>query len=492
MVKNRALMGALYGGDVLFSKGRFFMNSAMISAFVLYYAILIGIGLFFYNRMQTVHDYMLGNRSVNYWVTAIATQTSDMGSWLFLGFPSMLFLYGMPQIWTAVGLVVGMWLTWTFVAPALRRKTASLDTLTLSSYFAHSFGDHSGTIQLLSTSFALIFFLFYIASGLIGLSLIFSYAFGFSYEVGITISVVTTVIYTLIGGFVAVAWCDFFQGIFLLIMIILVPTVGLFSLGGIHSIIQVAHMKGIPLVLIDSPKDTIKALFLAASWGLGYFGQPHILVNFMGIDDERNIKRARNLGISWQILVLVAAAVIGLIGIGFFPQGLENVELVFPAMTLSLFHPFVAGLILCAIFAATLSTMDSLILVAGSSLAEDIYKKFLNPQASHSTILLVSRLGSIFIAVIALAFAWHSSSTIYGLVNYAWSGLGSTFGPLVVASLLSDKVTPAGAVAGILAGGATAALWPLFSTILPLVPGFSCGLMMIGLVSWFTQKKWGG
>lgn len=467
------------------------MDISMITAFGLYFATLIGIGLFFYKRKQTAQEFMLGNRSVNYWVTAVATQTSDMGSWLFLGFPAVIFAYGMSQIWTAVGLVVGMWLAWTFVAPKLREKTASLDALTLSSYFAHSFGDRSGMIQLLSTGFALMFFLVYIASGLVGLSLIFSYAFGLTYETGIVISLLTAAIYTLVGGFVAIAWCDFFQGIFLLGMIVLVPLYGLFSVGGVSVLIAAAHAKGISLSILTSPQDMLKAIFLAASWGLGYFGQPHILVNFMGIDHERNMKRARNIGISWQIIALVAAVLIGLVGIAFFPSGIENPELVFPAMTISLFHPFFAGLILCAVFAATLSTMDSLILVAGSSIAEDLYKKFFNNNASSQTMLFVSRTGSVAIAAAALLLAWHSNSTVYELVNYAWSGLGSTFGPLMIASLLTDKITPAGAIAGILAGGSMAAVWPLLSNLLPLVPGFSCGLVVVGLVSWLTQPKTG-
>ena len=465
------------------------MNISMISAFTVYFSTLIGIGLFFYKRNQTTQEFMLGNRAVNYWVTAVATQASDMGSWLFLAFPAMIFAYGMSQIWIAVGLVVGMWLTWTFIAPKLREKTASLDALTLPSYFAYSFNDHSGMIQLLSTGFAIIFFLFYIASGLVGLSLIFSYAFGLAYEVGIVISVLTAVAYTLLGGFVAVAWCDFFQGLFLLCMIVLVPLYGLFSVGGVHAIIEAAQAKGISLSVLSSPRDMIKAIFLAASWGLGYFGQPHILVNFMGIDHASNIKRARNIGISWQIIVLSASASIGLVGIGFFSSGIENPELVFPAMTLSFFPPFFAGLVLCAVFAATLSTLDSLILVAGSSVAEDVYKKFFNQTASSQSILLVSRVASLIVAGAALLIAWHSTSTIYKLVNYAWSGLGSTFGTLVVASLLSDKVTAAGAICGMLAGGLTAAIWPFFSDLLPLVPGFSCGLLVVALVSWMTQKK---
>ncbi len=464
------------------------MDIAMVSAFVLYFATLITIGLFFYKRKQSAQEFMLGNRSVNYWVTAIATQTSDMGAWLFMAFPAMVFALGMFQIWTAVGLVAGMWVTWTYTAPKLRKRTASLNSLTLSSYLASSFGDTSGRIQFFSTGFALFFFVFYIASGLVGLSLVFSVAFGFSYEMGIVISVVTAAVYTLVGGFVAVAWCDFIQGLFLLCMIILVPLYGLITIGGISPILAAARENNISLSFLASPKDTLWALFLAASWGLGYFGQPHILVNLMGIDSEDNIKRARAIGISWQVIVLIASVSIGLVGIGFFDSGISNTELVFPAMTMALFHPFFAGLILCAVFAATLSTMDSLILVAGTSIGEDVYKKFFNKEASAQQVLLVSRIGALVVAAIALLFAWRTSWNVYELVNYAWSGLGSSFGPLVFASLFSKNITPQGALAGLIAGGATAAIWPFFLDLLPLVPGFSIGIVVLFVVSWMTRQ----
>ena len=455
------------------------MISSLLFAFILYFVTLIGIGLWFYKRNQTADEFMLGNRSVNYWVTAIATQASDMGAWLFLGLPAFVFMRGMAECWAAIGLVVGMYLTWTLVAPKLREKTAELDSLTLSSYFAHCFNDTSGALQLVSSCFALVFFTFYIASGLVGLSLVFSSAFGFAYETGIIISLLTATLYTLVGGFVAVAWCDFFQGLFLLIMIVLVPLFGLLKLGSIAPIIAAAQSKGISLSLFSTPKETLSAIFLAASWGLGYFGQPHILVNFMGIDDPKNIKFARAIGISWQIIVLTASAAIGLVGIGFFTYGLPNSELVFIEMTQSLFHPFFAGLILCAVFAATLSTMDSLILVAGSSIAEDIYKKFVHQDAPNDRILWISRIGSIFISLIALALAWQWSGTIYGLVNYAWSGLGSTFGPLIIASIYCKKISAPAALTGLIAGGLTAAAWPFIFTSLPLVPGFIAGFLGI-------------
>ena len=459
------------------------MDMVFFSAFILYFTTLIGIGFYFYKRDQSAQAFMLGNRSVNYYVTAVATQASDMGSWLFIAFPAAVFVNGMFELWTAIGLVVGMFAAWTVIAPRLREKTAELDALTLSSYFAHVFHDRSGALQLVSSAFALYFFTFYIASGLVGLSLVFSAAFGISYHVGIVISIITAALYTLIGGFVAVAWCDFFQGLFLLAMIVLVPVVGFFEVGGLSAIMTAAQVQGISLSLLASPYETLSALFLAASWGLGYFGQPHILVNFMGIDEVANIKSARRIGILWQIMVLVAAAVIGLVGIAFFAGTLVDPQLIFIEMTLRLFHPFVAGLILCAIFAATLSTMDSLILVAGSTCAEDIYKPFLNSKASASTILFVSRFASIVISAIALALAWSSNTSIYNLVGYAWSGLGSTFGPLVVASIYLKRVSKNSALAGLIVGGVTAAVWPFFFTTLPLVPGFFSGLAAVAIGS---------
>ncbi len=455
------------------------MDTVLLSAFILYFTTLIGIGLYFYKKNQSTQEFMLGDRSVNYYVTAIATQASDMGSWLFLGFPAVVLVGGMFALWTAIGLVIGMYAAWSLVAPRLREKTAQLDALTLASYFAHVFHDRSGMIQLVSSCFALIFFTFYIASGLVGLSWVFSSVFGFSYQVGILISVFTAASYTLIGGFVAVAWCDFFQGMFLLVMIVLVPIVGFFKVGGIAAISAAAEFQQISLNLLASPSETLSALFLAASWGLGYFGQPHILVNFMGIDNAKNIKYARRIGITWQIIVLLSSAAIGLVGIAFFAGGLANPELVFIDMTMTLFHPFMAGLILCAIFAATLSTMDSLILVAGSSLAQDIYKPFINTNASSTQLLFISRLGSVAISIAALALGWHSNATVYALVNYAWSGLGSTFGPLVIASLYVKNVSRNVALAGLVAGGVTSAIWPFLFSTLPLVPGFLVGLSVI-------------
>ncbi len=464
------------------------MNIYVISAFVLYATILISIGLHFYAKTKNASDFLVGDRSVNYWVIAIATQASDMGSWLFLGFPAAVYTYGIFECWTAIGLVTFMFLNWQFIAPRLRKRTGNLKSLTISSYFEQHFHDTTGNIRVISALLILIFFTFYIASGLVGIGRLFESTFAINYHIGIIIGLTIGLLYTLFGGFIAIAWSDFFQGLFLLAMIVFVPAYAFSTINGIPAIINAARAKHISTSLLSSPTDMVRALLLACGWGLGYFGQPHILINFMGIKNPANIRYAKYVGITWQIMVLTASASAGLIALAFFPHGPANKELLFVAMAQSLFHPFMIGLFICAILAATLSTMDSHILVSGAALGQDLYKKLFNQHASSKQILLLSRIGSLAVALVALIIAWDDSSTIYDLVNYAWSGVGSAFGPVIIVSLYGKHITRQGALAGLVVGGVTAAFWPYASTtILPLIPGFTAGMLAIYIVSYFTR-----
>lgn len=466
------------------------MDIQIFIAFIVYFCALIVIGLAFYTRARSESGYLIGGRSVNYWVTAIATQSSDMGSWLFLAFPAAIYLRGMPEFWTAIGLVVFMYLNWQFVAPKLRQQTENYNSLTFTSYLNNRFNDRSGMIGMVSALVTIIFFTFYVGSGLVGLGRLFQAAFSIEYHIGLLIGMVAALGFTLIGGFLAVAWCNLFQGIFLLIIIILVPLYALYTIGDIQTVIAAAHSKNISLSLIPDSGSLWSAILLAASWGLGYFGQPHILVNFMGIDDVKKISAAKYVGICWQILVLCAAAAIGLIAIPYFAhQPLENPELLFIIMTKQLFIPLLAGFALCAILAATLSTISTQILISGTVLAEDMYKKIFNRQASSAHIVWISRLGIIGASLCALAIAWNNSNSVYDAVNYAWSGLGSAFSALILLALYSSKITRQGAMAGILVGSITSGLWPYFnSTVMPLVPGFMCSLLAIVIVSFITKN----
>lgn len=465
------------------------MDGAIVSAFVMYFCILTAIGYYFYHSMRSEADFILANRSINYWVTAIATQASDMSSWLFLGFPAAVYMHGIFELWTAIGLVIGMFLNWHYIAPRLRIATQQYQSITLASFFAHRFPAYATSLALVSSCMAILFFSFYIGASLAGLGHLFSSALDINYSTGTVIGLLFAVLYTLLGGFVAVAWCDLFQGLFLLVMIVLVPLCGYYAVGGWTPIIAALRAKEVPLSLIPTWQDAGYSILLAAGWGLGYFGQPHILTNFMAIDDVHNLRYAKRVGIIWQIIVLTAAACIGLIGVAYTADAIVNPEDIFIMMAKGLLPSFLAGCALCGILAATLSTLDSHILISGSIVAQDVCKKLFGWTLSESAIVRISRLGSVAVSTMGLIIAQSSSSTIYHLSNYAWAGLGSSFGPLIIMSLyFSRHVRGAGAVAGIVVGGVVSGLWPYVNvTVLPLVPGFLSGLITIWLVSAMSE-----
>lgn len=465
------------------------MEFGFIAASLTYFSILTIIGIYFYRKgNNNSEQFVSGGHSLNYWVTAIATQASDMGAWLFLGFPAMVFLNGMSEYWTAIGLVVFMWLNWRYIAPRLRRQTEKLKSVTLADYFTKRYNDTSGLLALSTSVISLVFFVFYISSGLVGLGRIFQSAFNIEYHSGIIMSMMIALFYTLLGGFVAIAWCDFFQGLFLLGVIVIVPLYAYTHTGGITEIVAIAAAKNISLSLISSWQQTIQAILLAAGWGLGYFGQPHILVNFIGIDDPKNIKYAQRVGITWQILVLTASACIGLISIAFFKNTTIEPQMIFVSITTVLFHPFVAGLALCAIFAATLSSVDTQLLTAGTLAAQQLHK-LIYKDARHSNSILLSRIVTALVALCSLTVAWNNNNSIYNLVYFAWSGLGAAFGPLTICSLYHKNITRDGALAGIIIGTITVIIWPYFnSSVMQLVPGFIASYLGIIIVS-NTQKS---
>jgi sodium/proline symporter len=462
------------------------MNTDFLYAFTAYLGILGAISFHFYKKAMNATEFTLGSRSLNYIATAIAAHSSDMSIWLFMGFPGSVYLFGMKQAWIPLGLITGMFLSWTFVAGRLRVATEKLQSLTLSDYFEKRFNDTTGILKAVSAIYALIFFLFYISAGLVGMGIMFESVFGIDYHIGILIGLLITVMYTLLGGFVGVAYCDLFQGLFLVSMIVFVPVYALFNLdGGINLITQTAQLKNISLSFIpDSLSELISSILLAISWGIGYFGQPHILINFMGIKDAQSVKKARAVGMTWQLFTIGSSVAIGLIGIGLFPHNLVNNELVFVQMVQTLFTPFFAGFILCAIIAAGLTTIDTQILVSASIFAQDIYKRFFNPHATSAEVLRVSKVGIVIVPLMSYMIAFTRSASVHGLVSYAWTGLGSCFGPLVLTSLYSKRVTFWGALLGMIAGGTVAATWHLTgSTVPPMIPAFSANLVLILLCS---------
>ena len=457
------------------------MNQIVIS-FIVYFAALILTGFYFLNKNKSEKSFLIANRSLNYWVTAISAQTSDMSSWLFLGYTGAVFSNGLSEAWTAIGLVIFMYLNWHFVAPKLRQQSEEYKIFTLSGYFEKRINDKSNRVKILSAIISIIFFTLYLSSGLVGIGKFFESAFNINYYTGISLGTLVTIAYILIGGFFAVAWCNLFQGIFLLAVIILVPTVTLSYLGGISAISAILHNTNISISLIPQT-GFLTILFLTLSWGLGYFGQAHILVNFMSIKNPNEIKKATFVGITWQILVLTAAIAIGIIGIAYFNGSSINPEHVFILMVKDMFSNLVAGFALCAILAATLSTINTQLVVAVGNVSQDIYPTLVK-NASNRAQMFVTRIATFVIAIIAMLIAFVNSSSLYNSVLYAWSGLGAAFGPLLLLSLYTKKVTPNGALAGILTGTLISIFWPLLNSGIPqLVPGFFGSLLMILLIS---------
>lgn len=466
-------------------------------AFSLYFSALLAIGIIFHRKQTSAAEFLVANRSLNFWVTALSAHASDMSSWLFMAFPSAVYLSGMDQLWTAFGLVLGMFLTWQFVAVRLRVQTEKLEAYTLSMFFEKRFNDSSGVLSFITAVMILIFLTSYISSGLIAMGLLLESLFGMNYYLGLSIASCVVVSYTVLGGFLTVAYTDLFQGMFLFVVILLVPFVALEQIsGGWQQIFAAMSAKGVSLALLPdtSWQSIVGAISLALGWGLGYFGQPHIITKFLGIKNPKDLRKGKYLGISWQIVVLTAAAFVGIIGISFFEQPLANPQLVFIEMVQRLFTPFFASLILCGILAATVSTMDSQILVCSSVIGEDLWKRLFNKTASSQQIVMVSRSAVVLVALVALVLAFDRNATILAVVLYAWSGLGSAFGPLVLMSLYSTTANRYGAIAGIIVGGVSVIVWEkcnllLFSYALPpMIVGFPLSLATIYIVSKATAK----
>ncbi len=462
-------------------------------AIIFYFCLALAVGLISYRKQTNSADFLIGSRSLNYWLTALAAHASDMSNWLFMGYPAIIFAGGLFKAWVAIGLILCMLLNWQWIAPKLRVLTEKSDTLTLSGFFESKLGDHSGLIRLFSASICLLFYSVYIAAGLVGLGHLAESLFGINYAAGISFGILIVITYVLIGGFVTLAWLDLFQGLFLLGVIIVIPLILLPKVGGIESIQTTLANKP---SLIPSLKGLtlFQMISMSLGWGLGYFGQPHILTKFMGIRDASEIKQSKRVGMSWMLLSLTAATFVGLIGASFFSDGIANSEMVFIEMVQQSFSPFLVGFILCAIIAAIINVMSSQMLVVSSILSEDLYKRFFHRQAAEKRLLLISRLGILGVAFLALFIAFNRPASIFQLVLYAWSGLGATFGPLLLYTLYGKKLTRMGAWVGMLSGGITSALWPYFNPLLPvsvepLLPAFIISFLLNWGISQLSYQK---
>jgi sodium/proline symporter len=466
-------------------------STPLLVTFAIYLLVMVGIGFMAWRSTRSFDDYILGGRSLGSYVTALSAGASDMSGWLLLGLPGALYLGGVSEAWIAIGLIIGAWCNWKFVAGPLRVYTERTgNALTLPDYFTHRFADTSKLLRILSALVILVFFAVYCASGIVAGARLFESVFGLPYAQALWWGAAATILYTLVGGFLAVSWTDTVQATLMIFALLLTPVIVLLSIGGVGTSLSLIDQVD-PARLHWIGKGGLVAVVSAVAWGLGYFGQPHILARFMAADSLSTIPKARRIGMTWMVLCLLGATAVGLFGIAYFAvhadQGVmvrDNPERVFIALATLLFNPWVAGVLLSAILAAIMSTLSCQLLVCSSALTEDFYRGFVRPRASQRELVWFGRTMVLSVALIAIAIARDPDSRVLGLVSYAWAGFGAAFGPVVLFSLGWKRMTRNGALAGMVAGAATILLWKQTgSPLYEMVPGVIAASLTIVIVS---------
>lgn len=475
-------------------------NNLIISfTFLVYLAVMLGIGLYAYKLTSSSEDYFLGGRSLGPWPTALSAGASDMSGWLLLGLPGYAFAAGMESLWLAGGLLLGTWLNWLICAKRLRTYSIQVDNaLTIPEYLSRRFKDNSKLLQTISAFFILLFFLFYTSSGLVAGGKLFETVFGLDYSTAVILGTICVVSYTLFGGFLAVSWTDLVQGLLMSAALVIVPIVALD--GSFSDLSNSLHAKNPELLTLwnsakGEPLTWISIVSLAA-WGLGYFGQPHILARFKACRSNKDIGTARRIAVSWTALSMAGALLIGFVGIIYVDTNLggslADGETIFMILVNAVFHPVVAGILLAAILAAIMSTADSQLLVSSSALAEDFYKQLIRKEADSQEIVLVGRVAVVVLSLFALILALNPESSVLGLVSYAWAGFGAGFGPAILFSLFWRRMNRNGALAGVLVGSITIVVWKQLSgglfDLYEIVPGFILASLAIVLVSLMTAS----
>ena len=433
-------------------------------------------------------DYFLGNRKLGAWVTSLSAEASDMSGWMLMGVPGFAYLAGLNAGWIAVGIAIGTWANWHFVAARLRKYTELADNaLTLPEFLQNRYHDTTNLLRIVPAIFILIFFVIYTASGFVSAGRLFETVFGIPYEYAIFIGAGSVIFYTLVGGFLAVARTDFIQGIMMFFAILVVPICGTMASGGFErALAEIASVQASMLQPLTKPDgSTLGAIELISllAWGIGYFGQPHILVRFMAIRTSGEIRQATHIAMTWVVLSLAAAVAVGMVGRVYLTEPLTGTasETVFLVMTNELFPPIAAGLILSAVLAAIMSTASSQLLVAASAFAQDFYRTLIHKDAEQSELVWISRASVLVIASLAVFLGFNPNSFILDMVSYAWAGFGAAFGPAILMSLFWKRTTRNGVIAGIIVGGVTVLVWKQFALfgLYEIVPGFLLSLLAI-------------
>lgn len=470
-----------------------------VITFGIYLFAMLFIGFLGYRGTDNLDDYILGGRSLGSFVTALSAGASDMSGWLLMGLPGAIYLSGLSEAWIAVGLIVGAYLNWRFVAARLRLYTEYAgNALTLPDYFANRFEDKANLLRILTTVVILVFFTIYCASGVVAGARLFENMFGLPYQTALWVGAACTIAYVFIGGFLAVSWTDTIQASLMITALIVAPVVGYFAVtSGLQPAQSIADLME-PAKLDMMKGASFVGIVSLMAWGLGYFGQPHILVRFMAAESVATIPAARRISMTWMILCLGGAVAVGFVGIPYFlanPGGAlavnANSETVFIEMAKQLFNPWVAGVLLAAILGAVMSTLSCQLLVCSSALTEDIYRTFLRKNASQTELVWVGRAMVMFVALIAIMIAQNPEAKVLGMVSYAWAGFGAAFGPVIILSLFWSRMTRNGALAGILVGAVTVVVWKQngWLGLYEIVPGFILATLATVLVSRLGQPS---
>jgi len=466
------------------------METPVLISFGIYMVGMVAIGLYFYFKTENLGDYVLGGRGLGPGVTALSAGASDMSGWLLLGLPGMMYTDGIVGSWIAIGLLIGAYVNWHYVARPLRIMTHRLnDAITIPDYFSNRFSDTRGELRVITALVILLFYTLYTSSGLVGGAKLFEATFHLDYGVALAVGSVVIVSYTFLGGYNAVSWTDFVQGILMMLALIVTPLVVISHVGGVSEALQVIGSIDPEKLDMLQGASVIGVLSLMA-WGLGYFGQPHILVRFMSIRHEDEMRHAKIVGMGWMGISIVGSLAVGFFGFVYVVSSgvdLADPEKIFISLSQLLFDPWIAGFLLAAILAAIMSTIDSQLLVSSSVLTRDIYHAVLRKSASDRELVWVGRATVIAIALIAWYLSTDKNSSVLSLVAYAWAGFGAAFGPLIILSLYRRDVTKGAAIAGMVTGSLTVIVWKqleggLFD-LYELLPGFVAAWIAIRIFS---------
>ncbi|MCH3915993.1 MAG: sodium/proline symporter PutP [Spirochaetia bacterium] len=481
------------------------MKSSMVAtilAFAIYLVILIVIGIKSYGKNSDADDYFLAGRQLGPWFTALSAEASDMSGWLLMGLPGLACFLGLKEaFWTALGLSVGTYLNWLFVAKRLRKYSIHAgNSITIPEYLTNRFHDEKHILSTIASILILIFFTVYTASGFLTCAKLFNSVFGLSYPVALLLGVAVILGYTLLGGFLAVVSTDFIQGILMFIALISTVLFATAALGGFdktYAAVASIGQEFITPFAKSGPSFGFMQIVSALAWGLGYCGMPHILVRFMAIRSNKEIKTSRRIAMVWVVIALIAALLMGVIGHAFLAPttfaSQAEAEKVFIISMQRLFPAFIAGIFLCGILAASMSTADSQLLVAASAFSKDVYKALLRKDASDKETLLVSRITVLTVALIAGLLAMDPTSSIFDVVSYAWAGFGASFGPVILLSLFWKKASREGAIAGMISGFVTVVIWKQLSggifDVYELLPGFIIALLVMLVIGLVRQDR---